>query len=79
MNADNRLFKDSVLSIRTPANLNKNTRLPPLTAAQLIRQRRLKKLGKSTVNKASNLPNLLDGIQLSWNHMYNAPENYSFN
>ncbi|CAF4138549.1 unnamed protein product [Rotaria socialis] len=76
---DRTLFKDSILSIKAPANTNHASRLPPLSAAQLVRQRRLKKLGKSTGNMPSKLPTSMNGIHLSWNPIYNAPENYSFN
>ncbi|CAF2382899.1 unnamed protein product [Rotaria sp. Silwood2] len=76
---DHGLFKDSTLSIKSPAKSNNNSRLPPLSTAKLLRQKRLKKLGKSTGNVSSMIPISLDGIQLSWNPTYNAPENYSFN
>ncbi|CAF0901591.1 unnamed protein product [Rotaria sordida] len=77
---DRALFKDSVLAIKTPPKTNNNnSRLPPLSTAKLLRQKRLKKLGKLTGNVSSMLPISLDGIQLSWNSTYNAPENYSFN
>ncbi|CAF4606065.1 unnamed protein product [Rotaria sp. Silwood1] len=76
---DRALFKDSVLAIKTPAKTNNNSRLPPLSTAKLLRQKRLKKLGKSTGYMSSAIPISLDGIQLSWNTTYNAPENYSFN
>ncbi|CAF5116560.1 unnamed protein product, partial [Rotaria sp. Silwood1] len=74
---DRALFKDSVLAIKTPAKTNNNSRLPPLSTAKLLRQKRLKKLGKSTGYMSSAIPISLDGIQLSWNTTYNAPENYS--
>lgn len=55
-----------------------NSRLPNLSVAKLIRQQRLKKTNKSgelfPPDDAS-----MGGSHLSWNHMYNARENYSFN
>jgi hypothetical protein len=65
---DSGLFKDGILSIKNGARTNNNNRLPPLS--KILRQNRLKK----RVQSAS-----LEGIQLSWNTIYNAPENYSFN
>ncbi|CAF2798149.1 unnamed protein product [Rotaria sp. Silwood2] len=76
---DGALFKENVLSVKTPPNTNNNSRLPTLSAAKLIRQKRLKKMGKSGGNLPPTLPACLEGIPLSWNTMYNAPENYSFN
>jgi hypothetical protein len=64
---------------KTPSNFNSNSRLPMLSVAKLIRQKRLKKMGKSSGNLPPTLPNSLEGIPLSWNPIYNAPENYSFN
>ena len=76
---DHGLFKDSVLSIKTPPRVTNNSRLPPVSVAKLLRQKRSKKQGKSTGNVSSTLPTSMEGIQLSWNWTYNAPENYSFN
>ncbi|CAF3380512.1 unnamed protein product [Rotaria sp. Silwood1] len=76
---DGALFKENVLYVQTPPNTNKNSRLPTLSAAKLIRQKRLKKMGKSGGNFPPTLPACLESIPLSWNTMYNAPENYSFN
>lgn len=76
---DTALFKESVLSIKTPQNLNTNARLPKLSAAQLIRQKRLKRSGKVGGTLPPTLPACLEGVNLSWNNIYNAPENYSFN
>lgn len=73
------MFKDGIFSIKPPAKSNNKDRLPPLTAAQLIKQRRFKKLGLSNGNLLSKLPTALDDVPLSWNSTYNAPENYSFN
>ena len=64
---------------KTPSNFNSNSRLPMLSVAKLIRQKRLKKMGKSIGNLPPTLPNSLEGAHLSWNPIYNAPENYSFN
>ncbi|CAM4741637.1 unnamed protein product [Rotaria magnacalcarata] len=76
---DNVLFKESALSVKTPQNTNNNARLPRLSVAQLIRQKRLKKNGKLGGNLPPTLPASLQGVPLSWNSTYNAPENYSFN
>ena len=73
VNFDSGLFKDSVLSIQSPPTINTNTRLPPLSVAKILRQKRKKMQAKST------LPTSLNNTKLSWNYMYNAPENYSFN
>jgi len=70
---------DRILSLKTPPKTATNSRLPPLSVSKFLRQKRLKNRGKSAGNKPATLPTSLDGIQLSWNHMYNAPENYSFN
>ncbi len=64
---------------KTPSNLNSNSQLPMLSVAKLIRQKRLKKMGKSVGNLPPTLPTNLEASHLSWNHTYNAPENYSFN
>lgn len=66
------LFKESAFSMKTPQN--QNSRPTTLSVAKLIRQKRLKKLGKSGDDLPPTLP-----ANLSWNSMYNAPENYSFN
>ncbi len=67
---------DRVLLIKIPPKTNNNNnRLPPLSVSKLLRQKRSKNRGKS----AGNIPTSVDGIQLSWNSTYNAPENYSFN
>ncbi|CAF1009149.1 unnamed protein product [Rotaria sordida] len=76
---DGALFKENVLSIKTPPHITNNSRLPSLSVSKLIRQKRLKKVGKSGENLPPTLPAYLEGIHLSWNSMYNAPENYSFN
>ncbi|CAF3319754.1 unnamed protein product [Rotaria socialis] len=76
---DNVLFKESVFSPKTPQNTHNNARLPRLSVAQLIRQKRLKKNGKLGGNLPPTLPASLQGVPLSWNSTYNAPENYSFN
>jgi len=73
------LFKESVLLDKTPQNMITNTRLPALSVAKLIRQKRLKKLGKSPGSLPPTLPATLEGTHFSWNPIYNAPENYSFN
>ncbi len=62
-------------SLKTPPKPTNKTRLPPLSVAKLLRQKRLKNRKKL----AENVATTLDGIQLSWNPTYNAPENYSFN
>ena len=70
------LFKENVLAVKTPQNQSQSqSRLPNLSVAKLIRQKRLKKMGKLA---GGNLPPTLPA-NLSWNPMYNAPENYSFN
>jgi hypothetical protein len=74
---DGALFKGSVFVDKTPQNVN--SRLPTLSVAKLIRQKRLKKNGKSGGNLPPTLPACLEGMHLSWNPIYNAPENYSFN
>ena len=67
------LFKGNVWDAKTPQNMS-NSRLPTLSVAKLIRQKRLKKMGKLGGNLPPTLP-----ATLSWNPIYNAPENYSFN
>jgi hypothetical protein len=63
---------DRALVIKIPPKTNNNkNRLPPLSVSKLLRQKRSKNRG--------NIPTSVDGIQLSWNPTYNAPENYSFN
>jgi hypothetical protein len=74
---DSALFKNSVLFAKTPQNTH--SRAPTLSVAKLIRQKRLKKMGKSSGDLPPTLPASLEGIPLSWNPIYNAPENYSFN
>lgn len=69
------LFKESILEVKTPV-AETHSRLPTLSVAKLIRQRRLKKIGRE--GGAGNLPPTLPA-NLSWNPLYNAPENYSFN
>jgi hypothetical protein len=76
---DGTLFKESVLSIKTPLDRNNNSRLPTLSVAKLLRQKRLRKTAMSGENLPPTLPACLEGIPLSWNRMYNALENYSFN
>jgi len=73
------LFKESVLLDKTPQNMTSNSRLPVLSVAKLIRQKRLKKLGRSPGSLPPTLPATLEGVPFSWNPIYNAPENYSFN
>jgi hypothetical protein len=75
---DGAIFKNTVSVGKTPQNTN-NSRLPNLSVAKLIRQKRLKKMEKSGGNLPPTLPVSLGGSQLSWNPIYNAPENYSFN
>jgi hypothetical protein len=70
---------DSILLIRTPPKQKNNSRLPPVSVSKLLRQKRLKNRGKSAGNIPSTLPTSVEGIQLSWNPIYNAAENYSFN
>ncbi|CAF1303005.1 unnamed protein product [Adineta steineri] len=67
-NPDSELFKDGVLLLKNPSKTNENNRLPPVS--KILRQNRMKKRIKSAS---------LEGIELSWNPTYNAPENYSFN
>ncbi|CAF1055365.1 unnamed protein product [Adineta steineri] len=62
---DGALLKKDLSSLKTSQN-----QLPTLSAAKLIRQKRLKKMG--------NLHPSLEGVSLSWNYTYDAPENYSF-
>lgn len=66
------LFKGNVLVPKTPQNAS--SRPATLSVAKLIRQKRLKKMGKLGEDLPPTLP-----ASLSWNPMYNAPENYSFN
>jgi hypothetical protein len=67
------------MNSKSSSNFNSNSRLPMLSVAKLIRQKRLKKIGKSIGNLPPTLPNNFEDIPLSWNPIYNAPENYSFN
>jgi hypothetical protein len=60
-------------------NINNKNQLPPLSVSKFLRQKCIKNRGKSAGNIPSALPTSLDGIKLSWNPTYNAPENYSFN
>jgi hypothetical protein len=73
------LFKDSILSLKIPPKTSHNRRLPPLSVAKLLRQKRLKKRGKSAGSIPPTLPASSEDNHLSWNPTYNAPENYSFN
>ena len=70
---------DRILLLKTPPKPKNNKQLPPLSVSKLLRQKRLKNRGKSAGDKPSTLPVLVNGIPLSWNPIYNAPENYSFN
>jgi len=79
---DSGLFKENALLPKTTPqhrSNNNKSRLPNLTAAKLIRQKRLKKIGQSKENLPPTLPASLGKNYLSWNYMYNGPENYSFN
>ncbi|UJR35015.1 hypothetical protein I4U23_027791 [Adineta vaga] len=66
--SENVLLKDGSSLLKNTTRTNENNRLPPLS--KILRQNRLKKRIKSAS---------LEGIELSWNSTYNAPENYSFN
>ncbi|UJR10778.1 hypothetical protein I4U23_014965 [Adineta vaga] len=57
-------------SKKTSQFLSSSNQFSTLSAAKLIRQKRLKQLGR--------LPTCLDGVDLSWNYTYDGPENYSF-
>ncbi len=63
---------DRVLLLDTPPKSNNKNNLPPLTVSKFLREKRLKK-------HEQTMTTTLDGIKLSWNPIYNAPENYSFN
>ena len=56
--------------MKTSQFLSSSNQFSMLSPAKLIRQRRLKQLGR--------LPTYLDGVDLSWNYTYDGPENYSF-
>jgi hypothetical protein len=68
--SEDALFKKSLSSINISQQPTNSSQLPKLSAAQLIRQKRLKKMGR--------LNGGLEGTNLSWNYTYDAPENYSF-
>ncbi|CAF1274041.1 unnamed protein product [Adineta ricciae] len=63
-------FSKKNSSMNTSQFLSSSNQFSTLSPAKLIRQRRLKQLGR--------LPTYLDGVDLSWNYTYDGPENYSF-
>ena len=71
---DRSFFRDELLSLKTTTTkVDAARRLPPLSMAKLLREKRLKNKLPAAIHPA------LQGVPLSWNHTYNAPENYSFN
>lgn len=72
---DRDFYKDN-FSLKPMNKSDPSHRLPPVSVAKLLREKRLKKLhGSNPLTQCVSL----EGIPLSWNHTYNAPENYSFN
>ncbi|CAF0969415.1 unnamed protein product [Didymodactylos carnosus] len=69
INVNEKLFKDSVLAMKTPA-----LKLPPLSVSKLLR---MKRKGLKSLQRQPTV--ILSDINLSWNPTYQAPENYSFN
>jgi hypothetical protein len=74
-----RQFADGQLASNKRGNIDAQNRLPPVSVAKLLRDKRLRKLGKSSDGGPLNNGMSLDGVPLSWNYTYNALENYSFN